>query len=80
MEPTENIEGRQLPSLYPYERLSDLTNSQANKILKVCYKLLEDCQDDVNYDSLAAKLEINTDLFEDLIEIMKLKGWLEIEQ
>jgi len=68
------------PKLYPYERLSDLTNAQANKILKSCYTLLEKCSDDNDFNNVPTVLEINTELFEDLIEIMKIKGWLEIEQ
>jgi len=66
--------------VYPFERLSDLTNGQANKIIKQCYSNLERCDTDKDFNSLAEKMEINDELFYDLIELMKIKGWLSLEQ
>jgi|TARA_B100001778_G_scaffold333702_1_gene342902 hypothetical protein len=68
------------PMIYPFERLSDLTNGQANKILKECYAHLEKCETDADFDSIPSKMQINEDLFHDLIELMKLKGWLTLEE
>tara|TARA_B100001142_G_scaffold163779_1_gene163813 strand:- start:5951 stop:6172 length:222 start_codon:yes stop_codon:yes gene_type:complete len=67
------------PMIYPFERLSDLTNAQANKVLKECYSHLESCESDLEFEHIPLKMKINDDLFRDLIELMKLKGWLTIE-
>jgi hypothetical protein len=64
---------------YPSERLSDLSNSQANKMLKECYGLLERCESDEDFHLLGQVMKINDELFHDIIELMKLKGWLTIE-
>lgn len=64
---------------YPSERLSDLSNSQANKMLKECYGLLEHCECDEDFHLLGQVMKINDELFHDIIELMKLKGWLTIE-
>jgi hypothetical protein len=65
--------------VYPYERLSDLTNGQANKILKECYSKLESCLSDEDFILIPEKMQINDELFQDLIELMKLKGWLSMD-
>ena len=64
---------------YPSERLSDLSNSQANKMLKECYGLLERCESDEDFYQLAEIMKINDELFHDIIELMKLKGCLTIK-
>ena len=65
--------------IYPYERLSELTNGQANKILKECYSKLESCISDEDFVKIPELMQINDELFQDLIELMKLKGWLIME-
>jgi hypothetical protein len=65
--------------IYPIERLSDLTNGQANKILKECYSHLEVCESDSDFEQIPLKMKINEDLFQDLIQLMELKGWLTLE-
>ena len=72
----ESVERR----LYPMERLSDLTNGQANKILKECYSHLERCKSDEDFLKISEIMQINDELFHDLIELMKLKGWLDMQQ
>jgi|TARA_B100000131_G_scaffold309536_1_gene340156 hypothetical protein len=62
---------------YPYERLTDLSNSEASKLLKNLYARLETVTSDDEIDEIKNELGLNEDLFEDLIELMILKGWLE---
>tara|TARA_B100001250_G_C19257965_1_gene553659 strand:- start:231 stop:449 length:219 start_codon:yes stop_codon:yes gene_type:complete len=62
---------------YPYERLTDLSNSEASKLLKSLYARLETVTSDDEIDEIKNELGLNEDLFEDLIELMILKGWLE---
>jgi hypothetical protein len=59
--------------------VSDLSNSQANKILRECYQLLQECESDAEFHQVGEIMKINNELFHDLIELMKLKGWLTIE-
>lgn len=66
-------------TMYPSERLSDLSNGEANKILRKCYELLERCDSDEEFHRVAGMMKINDELFRDIIELMKLKGWLTIE-
>jgi len=56
-----------------------LTNGQANKILKECYSKLESCVSDEDFVKIPELMQINDELFQDLIELMKLKGWLTME-
>lgn len=65
--------------VYPFERLSELTNGQATKILKDCYSHLEKCNSDDDLTKIPEMMQINDELFHDLIELMKLKGWLAME-
>ena len=62
---------------YPTERLTDLSNSEASKLLKTLYKRLEDISSDGEIKALIQEMGLNQILFEDLIELMMLKGWLE---
>ena len=66
-------------TLYPFERLCDLSNGESNKILKKCYHLLERCESDAEFHQVPSVMKINDELFHDIIELMKLKGWLTIE-
>jgi len=62
---------------YPTERLTDLSNSEASKLLKRLYKRLEEISSDGEIKALIEDMGLNQILFEDLIELMILKGWLE---
>ena len=65
---------------YPYERLTDLSNSEATKLLKSLYAALEKINSDDELHQVKQELGINDALFDDLMELMILKGWLEIAQ
>ena len=52
---------------YPYERLTDLSNSEASKLLKNLYARLETVTSDDEIDEIKNELGLNEDLFEDLI-------------
>mgnify|MGYP003139336233 CR=1 FL=1 len=62
---------------YPCERLTDLSNSEASKLLKNLYTRLETVSADEELEDIKTELGLNENLFEDLIELMILKGWLE---
>lgn len=66
--------------LYTFERLTDLNNSEATKLLKKLYAALEKIQSDEEISQVKHDLGINDALFDDLVELMILKGWLEMAQ
>jgi hypothetical protein len=66
--------------LYTFERLTDLNNSEATKLLKKLYAALEEIQSDEEISQVKQDLGINDALFDDLVELMILKGWLEMAQ
>jgi hypothetical protein len=66
--------------LYTFERLTDLNNSEATKLLKKLYAALEKIQSDEEISQVKQDLGINDALFDDLVELMILKGWLEMAQ
>lgn len=63
---------------YPFERLTDLSNSEATKLLKSLYAELEKINSDAEINQVKEELGLNDALFDDLMELMILKGWLEI--
>lgn len=63
---------------YPFERLTDLSNSEATKLLKSLYAELEKINSDAEINQVKEGLGLNDALFDDLMELMILKGWLEI--
>lgn len=65
---------------YPFERLTDLSNSEATKLLKSIYAALERIESDEELMQVKHDLGLNDALFDDLMELMVLKGWLEIAQ
>ena len=65
---------------YPFERLTDLSNSEATKLLKSIYAALERIVSDEELMHVKNDLCLNDALFDDLMELMVLKGWLEIAQ
>lgn len=66
--------------LYTFERLTDLNNSEATKLLKKLYAALEKIQSDEEISQVKQDLGVNDALFDDLVELMILKGWLEMAQ
>ena len=66
--------------LYTFERLTDLNNSEATKLLKKLYAALEKIQSDEEISQVKQDLGINDALFDDLVELMILKGRLEMAQ
>ena len=65
---------------YPYERLTDLSNSEATKLLKSLYAAMERIESDEELMQVKQDLGLNDALFDDLVELMVLKGWLELAQ
>jgi len=62
---------------YPWERLTDLSNAEAKRLLKACYECLSECESDEDMEQIPERMNINPELFQDLLELMVLKGWLE---
>ncbi len=65
---------------YDNTRLTDLSNAEASKLLKALYKALEGIESDNDIPLLKIDLGLNDMLFDDLIELMMIKGWIETTQ
>ena len=62
---------------YGYERLTDLSNSEASKLLKALYEALSQVESDHEIPQVKEKLGLNDSLFDDLMQLMSIKGWIE---
>ena len=65
---------------YGATRLRDLSDKESSELLKRAFEALENANGSADFGAIAEELEITPLLLDDVIEVMILKGWLEVNE
>ena len=63
-----------------YTRLRDLSDKEASELLKNVFDKLEQAGTSADLSEIAGNLNISPLLLDDIVQVMIIKGWLELPQ
>jgi predicted DNA-binding ArsR family transcriptional regulator len=63
-----------------YTRLRDLSDKEASELLKNVFNKLEQAGTSADLSEIADNLNISPLLLDDIVQVMIIKGWLELPQ